>query len=621
RFPADETELWAPYGWSRDAVDEAWFRRAHFVQPIARLVDGVTREQALAQLDAVALQLQDEHPALNANMFAGFTPLRAYLVGDLGRPLRTLMAGVAILMLLACVNVGNLFFVRSVGRTGELSLRRAIGAGSGRIVRQLLAEATLVGVGGGLLGVGLSVLGIGVLDTLRPLGIAGATGVALDGPVLGFALAVSVLSVLGFALIPSLRAARGALPVGLAGGRGSAGRGPGVRRRFTRGLVPVQTGLAVILVLAAALVTRSFGRLQAEDAGIEPEGVWTVSVAIPDARYPDRDAVVGFYDRLVERVEALPGVRRAAVTGGIPLTFAGWTSQVVARDWDPGRVAYDVRHRASTPGYFEVMGVPVVAGRAFEPADGRAPPYVAVVNEAFVDAHFGGAPALGRQVTFDREPDENSVWRTIVGVVGSERQATLSQPAAPEVWEPFPQDWGANRTVVLRTTGDPETLRDALAGALGDVDPAVPLGRLRSMEEVVRLASADARFLSLLFSLFAGLALALAALGIYGVTAQVVRQNVPEFGVRMALGADGGAVVRMVLGRTLWLAGAGVVGGSVVALLGAGTMQSLLYSTAARDPLAFSVAPVLLLVVALAAAWWPATRAARVDPVRSLRAE
>ncbi|MBT8338126.1 MAG: ABC transporter permease, partial [Gemmatimonadetes bacterium] len=480
---------------------------------------------------------------------------------------------------------------------------------------------TLVGVGGGLLGVGLSVLGIGVLDTLRPLGIAGATGVALDGPVLGFALAVSVLSVLGFALIPSLRVARGALPVGLAGGRGSAGRGPGVRRRFTRGLVPVQTGLAVILVLAAALVTRSFGRLQAEDTGIEPEGVWTVSVAIPDARYPDRDAVVGFYDRLVERVEALPGVRRAAVTGGIPLTFAGWTSQVVARDWDPGRVAYDVRHRASTPGYFEVMGVPVVAGRAFEPADGRAPPYVAVVNEAFVDAHFGGAPALGRQVTFDREPDENSVWRTIVGVVGSERQATLSQPAAPEVWEPFPQDWGANRTVVLRTTGDPETLRDALAGALGDVDPAVPLGRLRSMEEVVRLASADARFLSLLFSLFAGLALALAALGIYGVTAQVVRQNVPEFGVRMALGADGGAVVRMVLGRTLWLAGAGVVGGSVVALLGAGTMQSLLYSTAARDPLAFSVAPVLLLVVALAAAWWPATRAARVDPVRSLRAE
>jgi predicted permease len=621
RFPADDTELWAPYGWSRDAVDQAWFRRAHFVQPIARLSDGASLEQARAQLDAVALQLQDEYPSLNANMFAGFTPLRTYLVGDLRRPLRTLMAGVGILMLLACVNVGNLFFVRAVGRTGEISLRRAIGAGSGRIVRQLLAEAGLVGLGGGLLGVALSVVGIRILDALRPLGIAGATGVALDGPVLGFAIGVSALSVLVFGLAPALRVAGGALPAGLAGGRGSAGGGPGVRRRFTRGLVPVQTALAVILVLAAALVTRSFVRLQAEDAGIDPDGVWTFSVAVPDARYPDRDAVLGFYDRLIESVEAMPGVEGAAVTGGVPLTFSGWTSQLVARDWDPGRVAFEVRHRASTPGYFDVMGVPLLAGRPFQPGDGLEPPYVAIVNEAFVDVHFGGGPAVGRQVTFDREPDENSVWRTIVGVVGNERQATLSQPPDPEVWEPFPQDWGAARSIVLRTAGDPATLRESLVAALAGVDPNVPLGRLRSMNEVVRLASADARFLSVLFGLFAGLALALAALGIYGVTAQVVRHRVPEFGVRMALGADGSAVVRMVLGRTLRLAGAGVGVGSIVALAGAGVMQSLLYSTAARDPVAFSMAPLLLLAVALVAAWWPATRAARVDPVRSLRAE
>lgn len=618
-FPNDEADVWTPYYWDPAAVGQAWFRRAHFVVPVARLADGATVEQARAQLDAVALQLQQEHPDLNTNMFAGLTPLRERLVGDLDRPLRTLMAGVGLLLLLACVNVGNLFLVRAWGRLGELSVRRAVGATSERIVGQLLAEALLVGAAGGVVGIGLSVAGIRLLSALRPLGVAGVTSVSLDGAVLAFGIGTSLGAALLFGTLPAVRAARGAAPVAVAGGRGAAASR--VRGGVGRGLVPLQTGLAVILVLAAGLVTRSFGRLQAEDAGIEPEGVWALEVAIPGSRYPDRTAALGFFDGVVQRIEAIPGVERAAVTGGVPLTFAGWTSQLVARDWEPGRVAFEVRHRAATPGYFEVMGVPLLEGRAFRDGDGLEAERVAVVNRAFVETFFPGEPVLGRQVTFDREPTESSVWRTIVGVVGDERQATLSQPPDPEVWEPFPQDWGLVRTIVLKRSGEAGDLRGALAAAVAEVDPAVPLGSLRSMEAIVEAASADARFLSLLFGSFATLALLLAAVGIYGVTAQVVRRRVPEFGVRMALGAQRPAVVRMVLFGALVLAGTGVLAGTLVALAGAGVMESLLYGTGPRDPLSFVTAPLLLLAVAVAAAWWPAARAARVDPVRSLRAE
>lgn len=619
RFPTEEADLWTPYYWDPGAPGEAWFRRAHFVRPVARLADGATVEQARTQLDAVALQLQGEHPELNANMFAGLTPLRERLVGDLGRPLRALMVGVGLLLVLACVNVGNLFLARAWGRLGELSVRRAVGASPERIVGQLLAEALLVGLAGGAVGIGLSVVGIRLLTVLRPLGVAGVTAVSLDGAVLAFGIATSLGAALLFGTIPAVRAARSAAPVALAGGRGAAAGGG--RRGLGRGLVPLQTGLAVVLVLAAGLVTRSFGRLQAEDAGIVPEGVWVFEIAIPGSRYGNRDAALGFFDDLLERVEAIPGVERAAVTSGVPLTFSGWTSQLVARDWEPGRVAFEVRHRASTPGYFEVMGVPLLEGRGFRAGDGLDGEPVAVVNRAFAETYFPGESALGRRVTFDREPTESSVWRTVVGVVGDERQATLSQPPDAEVWEPFPQDWGLTRTVVVKRTGEADDLRGALAAALSEVDPAVPLGTLRPMEAIVDAASADARFLSLLFGSFATLALLLAAVGIYGVTTQVVRRRVPEFGVRMALGAPRRTVLRMVLLRALGLAGVGVGVGTLVALAGAGVLESLLYGTGPRDPLAFTAAPLVLLAVAVAAAWWPASRAARVDPVRSLRAE
>ncbi len=610
RFPAEGVDLWRPYAWNRAARDEAWFRRAHFVTPIARLAPGVRVERARAELDAVALQLQREHPTLNSNMFAGLTPLRAWLAGDLAGPLRMLMAAVGVLLLLACVNVGNLFAVRAVGRADELAIRRAVGAGSIRIARQLLVESLLIGAAGGALGIALSVGGIRVLSRLRPLGIAGATEVELNGAVLVFAVGVSLAAALLFGLGPALRAARGTLA-----------RKRGVRASLGQGLIPVQTALAVVLVLAAALVTRSFARLQGEDSGVDPEGVWTFELSAPAARYQDVAGLLGFWSDIVERIEAIPGVRRAAVTSGIPLTFAGWTSQLVARDWAPGELAFEVRHRTATPGYFDVMGVPLIEGRGFAPGDGLDGPPVAIVNQTFVATHFAGEAALGREITFDREPTENSVWRTVVGVVADERQRSLGLPPDPEVWEPFPQDIGRTRQVVVRFEGDTEGLRPALAAAVHDVDGGVPLPRLRSMDSVVEAASADAAFLMLLFGLFAALALVLAAVGIYGVTAQAVRRRVPELGVRLALGARSGEVVRLVLVRALVLAGTGVVVGAVVALVGAGVLESLLYQTPPRDRLAFIVAPALLLGVALVAAWVPARRAARVDPVRSLWAE
>ena len=618
RFPSPEADLWRSYGWDPLAREQAWFRRAHWVRPIARLRPGVEVEQARAQLDAVALQLQDEHPELNRNMFAGMTPVRGWLVGSLDGPLRALSVGVVVLLLLACVNVGNLFLVRAGTRSGELSVRRTLGAGRPRIVRQLLVEGLVLGLAGGVLGLGVAAGGIRVADALRPVSVGGGPGLSLNGAVLAFALGASLLTVVIFALWPALVVTRGDLASRLrAGGRSELGHR---HRPLGERMIPVQVALAVVLVLAAGLVTRSFAHLQGVDPGIDPEGVHLFGISLPEAGYPDGEAVVTLHDALVERLESLPEVESAAVTSGVPLTFAGWTSQVMGRDWDPEQVAFEVRHRAATPGYFDVMGVPLLRGRTFEAGDGIEAPYVAVVNRAFADTYYPDGDALGQEITFDRSPDENSIWRTIVGVVGDERQRSLVAPADPEVWEPMAQDWGRARLVVLRTNGAPPDLGAAIRAVLSELDPTLPMIRLRPMQEVVDDASADARFLLFLFNVFGVLAFLLAMAGIYGVTAQSVRRRVPEFGVRLALGAGSGAVSRLVLVRVLGLALAGTLGGVALGAAGGRLLEALLFGVGARDPVTFLLVPAALLAATLLSAWLPARRAARVDPVESLRA-
>jgi predicted permease len=547
-FPSAGAQLWSPYGWEPGARQEAWFRRAHFVRPVARLRDGVTPEQARAELDAVALQLQEEHPALNKNMYAGLTPVRGWLVGSRERPLRALSAGVLVLLLLACANVGTLFLVRAGARSGELAVRRALGAGQRRILRQLLSEALLIGAGAGALGLGLAWLGIQGIASLRPVRIGGGPAMSLEGPVLAFALAASVGTVLLFAGGPALSASRH----GIAGVLRGSGRSSVQRRRpVGQRLIPVQVALAVVLVLAAGLVSRSFGRLRAVDPGVDARGVHLFGLSLPEAPYEGPDAVLAFWDGLLEGIEALPGVERAAVTSGVPLTFSGWTSQVVGRSWEPGEIAFEVRHRSSSPGYFEVMGVPILRGRGFRPGDGRDGVPVAVVNRTFAETWFPDRDPLGEEITFDREPDENSVWRTIVGVVGDEHQGSLALPPDPEIWEPLGQDLFRPGLVVVRSAGVPEGLDAALREVVGSLDPRLPLIGLRPFQEVVDDAAGDARFLLLLFNSFGGLAFVLAIVGVYGVTAQTVRRRVPEFGVRMALGADARLVSRLVLGRVL----------------------------------------------------------------------
>ncbi len=618
RFPSSEVDLWSPYGWDPSFRDQAWFRRAHFVRGIARLRDGTTAEQARAELDAVALQLQEEHPTLNRNMFAGFTPFRGWLAGSLERPIRALSAGVLVLLLLACVNVGALFLVRAGARTGELAVRRALGAGRRRIARLLLAEAMLVATLAGVLGVGLAWLGIRGVAALRPVQIGGGPEMGLHGPVLLFAVAASLLTVLLFAAGPALAASRGRLGGVLQGaGRSSVQR----RRPAGHRLVPVQVALAVVLVLAAGLVSRSFGRLQAVDPGVDPEGVFVFGMSLPDSPYGDRDAVLAFWDGLVERIEALPGVDRAAITSGIPLTFSGWTSQVVGRSWESGEVAFDVRHRSSSPGYFDVMGVPLLRGRGFQPGDGRDGVPVAVVNRTFAERWFPGRDPVGEQVTFDREPDENSVWRTVVGVVGDEHQGNLVLDPDPEIWEPLGQELARSELVVLKTAGTPVDLDAALRGVVAEMDGRLPILRLRSFEQVVDESTIDARFLLFVFNSFGVLAFILAMAGVYGVTAQTVRRRVPEFGVRIALGANGAMVSRLVLRGVLVVAGVGTVLGVAAALVGSRLLDTLLFEVESRDPLTFVVVPLLLLVTTLLAAMVPARRAGRVDPAESLRSE
>lgn len=392
------------------------------------------------------------------------------------------------------------------------------------------------------------------------------------------------------------------------------------RRAAGHRLVPVQVALAVVLVLAAGLVSRSFAQLQAVDPGADSEGVHVFGLSLPGTTYEGGESVLAFWNGLVEEIEALPGVQSAAVTSGIPLTFSGWTSQVVARSWEPGRVAFEVRHRSASPGYFDVMGVPTIRGRTFRSGEGRDGVYVAVVNQTFADTYFPGEDPVGQEITFDREASENSVWRTIIGVVGDEHQGSLALAPDPEVWEPLPQEWSRSELVVLRTEGDPEELGAALRGVVGSMDSRLPLIDLRPFKQVVDDAAADARFLLFLFNSFGVLAFVLAIAGVYGVTVQTVRRRVPEFGVRLALGADGGAVSRLVLGRVLVMAGMGILLGMGIAVVGSRLLDSLLFGVGSRDPLTFVLVPALLLAATLVAAALPARRAARVDPVDSLRA-
>jgi predicted permease len=625
-FPRDDVDVWRPLAWPKEQMGAAMYRRAHWLRVIARLRPGVSAEDAGVQLRNVANQLQVEHPQLNRAMGAGLTPLHEFLVGDTRLPLLVLLGAVSLLLLIACANVGNLLLVQAAGRERELSVRLALGAGRGRLVRQAFTESLVLSGIGGLAGLALGWWGIRILTALQPEGMLRVRELTIDWTVLGFILVITAVSAALFGIAPALWSGRRVPADALReGGRtGSQGRR---MRRWGDTLVVGEVALALMLAVGAGLLVRSFWELRRVDPGFSPDRVLAVSVSLPGMRYDSLHKITAFQNALLARLGAHPELDGAALVGQLPLAGPSWSSDLIAAGRAPGDFRTEVLHREITPEYFRTLSVPVMRGRGFTDADGAGAPNVVVINDVLARAYFRDQDPIGQRVAFDRTPDSSSVWRTIVGVVGSEHQEGLATPARPEVLGPLAQDPRSTAWLVARrrcpdaAQCDPSALAPIIRRVVAEMDPLLALGTPRSLASVYADSLARQRFVMTLLLVFAGVGLLLAVVGVYGVLAHLARRRSREMGIRIALGARGSQVRWLVVRHGLRLTATGLAIGAIAALGFTRAMNGLLFRIAPSDPLTIVGVAALLALTSALASWLPAVTASRADPAVALRGE
>jgi len=610
-------------------VGRAADRTNHGYFVIGRLAPGVTLERAAEGLQAVARQLERENPVSNAGRGVELTPLAGDTVGK-ARPVLLLLSGAALFVLLiACANVANLFLARAGTRQRELAVRAALGAGRWRVARQVLVEGVLLALCGGVLGLLLASWGVDLLLAVRPRGIPRLDEIALDRATLAFTLLVSVAVGVGFALFPALTLSRGDPADAFRGeGRGvTAGRGGG---RFRSGLVVAQVSLALVLLAGAALLVVTVRQLTRIDPGFEPAGAVTFQFTIPPGKYPDQARHGDYLRRVLREVRRVPGTRAAGATFYLPLGNGDVTGDfTLAEDPPaaPGRERF-AGFRMVTGDYLGAMGIALRRGRLLGAEDREGAPHVAVVNQSLVRQAFPGQDPIGRRITFGDGRDDAD-WMEIVGVLADVRNSGLTVDPAPEIYVPLAQItkdlWAVFAilpvSVVVRTDADIETLGPAIRSAIRAVDPEQPVTGPQPAEQLVASAVARQRFGMLLLLGFGGLALLLAAVGVYGVMAYAVSQRTRELGIRLALGARPAAVRALVMRQGLGLAGAGLAVGLLGALLLGRLLVSLLYGVAPSDPAVLAAATLLLAGASALACLVPAVRATRVNPVDALRSD
>jgi putative ABC transport system permease protein len=596
------------------------------IEFIARLKPGLSLEAAaLGIRPTIDAFRRDFHEIISKDAGIGIMSWQATLAADLRTPLRILFGAIGFVLLIACANVANLVLGRAIGRTRELAVRVAVGATRPRLVRQLLTESVLLALAGGALGLLLAVWGLSALLALVPDALPRAADIHLDRWALLFTFALSLLTGAAFGLLPAWHMARANLHEAL---KESAGRLTGSTHegRLRGALVAGEFALSLILLVGASLLMEAFTGLLRTDPGFDPRHVVSAEIWITGTRYDSTAAIAQFYDRLTGRLAAIPGVQSAAVVeSGLPLERGGNTP--VGADGQFIRASVD--YRTVTPEYFRTLGIPLQRGRTLTDADGAGAEPVVVVNASFARRFLTGGDPMAHTVTVGNPSNPAYPRRRIVGVVGDVR-SFIGRPAEPMVFISSPQTpLGFTRIfsswfpihVLVRTTGDPGAMRGVVARAIRDEDPQVPVGRVRTMDEVLAGSLAFQRFLMTLIGLFAALAAALAAVGIYGVMSYLVAQRTHEIGVRMALGARPGSVVELVVGRAMVLAGAGALVGLAGAAGLTRLLRSQLFGVRPLDPATFAAATVLLAFVALAACLVPAWRASRVDPIVALRSE
>jgi putative ABC transport system permease protein len=614
-FLDSTVDVWLPVGFTAESRTP----RGRSMAVIGRLKEGVTFASAQRDMTRVGAELATMFPSFNAGWTVNVVPLREQLTGAIKPALFVLTAAVAFVLLIACANVANLLLARATARQRELAVRAAIGAGRGRLVRQLLTESLLLSSAGGTVGIVLAWWAVRFLRVVAAerLTIPRLELVAIDGWVLGFTLVVAVLSGVIFGIVPAIAGAGANLNESLKeGGRtGSAARGNRARAAF----VVVEIALALVLLVGAGLLVRSFVRLIDVSPGFDPHQTITMRVSLPPARYRDNASTAQFYDRFFQELDGLAGIESSGAVSWLPLGGLGAaTSMVIRGQPTPPQGQEPVTDvRVITHDYLKAMGIPLIRGRVFndsDPADARGR---VVINETFARQFWPNDDPIGKRIHINWDDDDDEV----IGVVGDVKHTGLDGTVRPMTYWPYRRYPYNTMTVVVRAAGDTAPVVNAVAGTLRRLDPGLALAGVRTMEEIVSNSVAERRLTMLLLTVFAGAAVLLAAVGIYGVIAYNVTQRTQEIGIRMALGAQRGDVLRLVVRNALMLVAIGVGTGAVGALLLTRLMRGLLFDVRPGDPFTFVVVSVVLGTVAVAASMLPGLRATRVDPVIALRAE
>ena len=614
-----KADFFIPYGWTLERLRAAPGRGSS--HGIARLPDGVTFEQATSDMINIAAQLEKEVPQRNSGWSITLVPIHEQMVDQIRPALLVLSGAVLLVLLIACVNVANLLLARSTVRQRELGLRTALGAGRGRLVRQMLTESLLLGLAGGVAGLAIAfAFHRGLLALVADqIPVPRLDQVALDTPVILFTMAAALGTGLIFGLIPALVASGSAGDALREGGR--HGASPKARRVLGT-LVVAEVALSLVLLAGAALLISSFVRLQNVKPGFNPESVLTARVQLPGARYDNERKSAGFFTDAVGRIATLPGVHSAAGVSFLPMAGLGIGTSFYRTDQPqpaPGDLP-TTNVRPVTPGFFRTMGIPHLAGRDFTASDTVDSPWVAIVGENLVRRYLPGENPLGKRLHVSIGRREGMTVE-IVGVVGDIKMESLEGETRPAVYMPHTQLSIGLMTFVVRTQTEPMSIVKSAAAAVHDIDPELPLADVRTMEDVVGATLARPRTISVLLAAFALMALVLAGVGVYGVMAYSVSQRTQEIGVRMALGATTQSVFRLVLGHALRLVAIGVVTGLIAAAGLTRLLETLLFETEPLDPWAFAVTVTVLVLVATLASYVPARRGMRIAPVDALRAE
>ncbi len=622
----DKTEAWLPplrlVPELNETMDVTQQRGMGYLTVVALLKPGVAAPQAASEMETITARLRQQYPETNNRRFNRVLSLHDHLLGDSSKMLLLLFGAVMFVLLIACANVANLLLANAASRQKEMAIRFALGASRLRVMRQLLTESAMLALAGGAVGLMLSVWGVALITKLLPQDFPRVQEIGMDWRVLGFTLVASMFTGLLFGFAPALHVSKTDVQEAMKeSGRGAGGS---VRRsRLRHALIVAEVALSVVLLAGAGLLFRSFLRLQAVDAGFSSHQVLTARLSPSGPAFRENGAITNFYEKVLERLNTVPGVQHTGIINTLPLAKGPTTAfraegrPVLTRDkWAP------VNMRSVSTDYFRAMSIPVLHGRSFTPRDDETAPFVVMVNQVVAQRDFSGENAVGKRINFGRvDSQQQPVWSEIVGVTANVRSTELRQEPEPEIYFSAHQNPFGSMSVVIRSSVEPSGLAGSIRQIVSEVDRSVPVSDVKTMDHIVGESVTQPRFNLFLLGLFSTIALLLSVAGIYGVTAYTVTQRTHELGIRIALGAQVGDVLRMILGQGMAVIGIGIAIGLVAAFLLMRLMNSLLFGVTATDPFTFAGITVVLIGAGLLACYIPARRATKVDPLEALRYE